>query len=134
MTNTEINNNLKYQLNILEKNFNSYSIDLSNLLVNLSSSKNFLIYQKTINMIINKNPKKLIETFIIKVLIYEEYIMNENDKFFLGELEKSSKNDDDLFEFKSIWLSINISQQNQIKSYMKLLCQIARKYFDLKYP
>ena len=51
-------------------------------------------------------------------------------------LTKKCKNADDrskIFEFKSIWGSLTQENKNMIKSYMQLLCSIARAYFNLIY-
>ena len=57
-------------------------------------------------------------------------------RFFLGESFSEITNNDEkmimkVFEFKNIWKKINIDNKNQIKNYMKILCQIARVYVDI---
>lgn len=127
-----IHNSLQKKVEILKKHFNNYCLILSSCLENINHS--FKIYKSFIEELVNNNSNKLLDTFIISVLKYEEYIMNGDDDFFLGNNYDDYKdNRIKVFEFKSIWTSLSEENKNVIKSYMKILCQIARKYFDLLY-
>ena len=126
------------QLNILIFHFNNYSKILSDYLVNLAPKSSIGKYKKIIDMLIRRKSPKLIENFIISALVYEDKIMMGDEDFFLGKTLENNKNIEDdqmknIFEFKSIWGLLDRDTHYTIKSYMKLLCQIARKYFDTKY-
>lgn len=129
---------LEEQLEILKKNFNNYSVILSVFLVNIAPNSSFRIYKPYIEHLASENSNKIIDTFILSVLKYENEIMNENESFFIGNSFDNDLDYDDekrlkVFEFKSIWTSLSDENKDVIKSYMKLLCRIARKYFNLVY-
>ena len=131
------------QIEILKKNFNNYSVTLSTFLANLLPDSSFKIYKPFIEELANENSNKLIDTFVLSILKYEKYIMEEDENFFLGKknYDDDLRNDNGVatnqdykmkvFEFKSIWALLNEENKSIIKSYMKLLCRIARKYFDI---
>lgn len=126
------------QLVILKKYFNNYSLFLASHLCNVAPKSCFKIYKPFIEKLVNDNSNVMIEGFILNVLKYENEINNEDESFFLGKkyddvTGNDSSNVNKVFEFKSIWFSLEDSDKSLIKSYMKLLCQIARKYFDLIY-
>lgn len=129
---------LQEELEILKINFNNYTVILSVFLANIAPDSSFRIYKPYIEQFANENSNKIIDTFILSALKYEEEIINGNEGFFLGKNYDSELDNDNekiikVFEFKSIWKSLNDQNKAVIKSYMKLLYRIARKYFNLIY-
>jgi len=129
---------LEEQLEILKKNFNSYSVTLSSFLAEIAPRSSFRLYKPVIEQLVNENSNKIIDTFVLTALKYEDKIMQEDDNFFMGknydnELEFDNEKIGKVFEFKSIWESLSDPNKSVIKSYMKLLCRIARKYYNLIY-
>jgi hypothetical protein len=131
---------LAEQTDILKKNFNNYAVILSDFLAGLNMSHSFKIYHPYIEQLSKENSNKLIDVFVLSALKYETYIMQGDESFFLGKNYDEELNDVDkednmirVFEFKTVWNKLDGQDKDMIKSYMKLLCRIARKYFDLLY-
>lgn len=124
------------KLSILIKNFNSYCVTLSTFMSSITSTFSIKIYRDEIIKLDKKQSNIIIDTFVLSILKYENHILEGNDSFFLGESFSEITNNDEkmimkVFEFKNIWKKINIDNKNQIKNYMKILCQIARVYVDI---
>lgn len=133
-----MNYSLEEQLDILKKNFNNYSLTLSVILADVNPCSSFGIYKSVIERLVNINSSKMIDTFILSALKYEDKIMEGDDDFFLkkdygNELGEDKNNIIKVFEFKSIWDTLCDQNKDIIKLYMQLLCKIARKYYDLVY-
>ena len=127
-------NAITHQLGILKKNFNMYSETLADFLASIAPKSSFASHKSTVKMLVAKNSGKLIDTFILSALMYEDHILAGDEDFFLGKCKsKNLGKPKDFIEFKLVWTSFDDDNKIHIKSYMKLLCQIARKYFDLKY-
>ncbi|AYV80953.1 MAG: hypothetical protein Harvfovirus11_15 [Harvfovirus sp.] len=127
-------NAVVYQLQILKKNFNIYSETLADFLGGIAPKSSFMLYKGTVKSLVSKNSDKLIDMFILSALVYEDEILSGDDDFFLGACKgKNVGKRKEFIEFKTVWNSFDDENRLQIKLYMKLLCQIARKYFDLKY-
>jgi hypothetical protein len=132
------NYSVKDQLEILKKNFNDYSLVLINFLAIVVPKSPFRLYKLYIEQLANERSNKIIDMFILSVLKYEDKILEGDEEFFLcknydGELNNDKNRILKAFEFKSIWKSVNDQNRSAIKSYMVLLCKIARKYFNLVY-
>lgn len=129
---------VKDQLEILKKHFNNYSITLSSFMSNIAPKSSFVTYSPYIEKLANENSNKIIDTFVLSALKYEDKIMNNDESFFLGKnYDNELNNENDkivkVFEFKQIWGTLGDQNKLVIKSYMQLLCRIARKYFNLMY-
>ena len=132
---SRVNNQVNNQVNMLIESFNANSNQLVNFMSNYVKTLTFKIYKTEFDRLIRLNSDVIIDTFVLKVLQYEEHIMNENDDFFLGYINNNNNSDSDnmnIFEFKSIWHNLNDQNKDAIKAYMKLLCNIASVYRDIK--
>lgn len=123
------------KIKILIQNFNQLSLTLSTFLANVAPNSTFMKIRGPIESLVNQNSNKIIDMFVLKALKYEEHIMSGNDDFFMGknyddDLDKDNNKIIKVFEFKSIWGILNDQNKDIIKSYMKILCEIARVYFD----
>lgn len=124
------------KINILVKNFNSYCVTLTAFVASITSNDNVKMYSSEVTKLERKQSNVIIDTFVLNGLKYEEQILEGNDSFFLGESFKEITNEDNnmimqLFEFKNIWKQLNDQNRDQIKKYLKILCQIARIYLNL---
>jgi len=124
------------QIQSLIENFNKYSLILSEFLIHVSNKTTFIIYNNFINQAVSTQPIKLIDSFVISVLKYESKIMDDDEKFFLNkDYDDDVKGDKEdircIVEIKNIWSVLDSDNKAQIKSYIKLLCRISRKYFNL---
>ena len=124
------------QIEILKRNFNNYSETLVSFLSKIAPRSSIIMYKPYIEKLCKANSNKIIDTFVINGLIHEEKIMREDEEYFMG-MSVSEKDDSDklrkIFQFKNVWKTLSSEDKHTIKSYMKLLCVIARKYFDLLY-
>lgn len=116
------------ELEILKIHFNNYSVILSTFLANISPNCLFTLYKSYIEEYQKQKSDIIIHMFISNALKYEKKILKGDDDFYSG---KKYDNQINIFEFKSIWKCLNDQNKSVIKSYMKLLCMIARKYCDI---
>lgn len=126
------------QLEILRSYFNNYSTTLAVFLSNLFPGSSFRTYRNEVENLARKNSTKMIDAFILSALEFEEEIMSGDEEFFLGrrkgERERGTKTSfPKVLEFKSIWGKLTDENKGVVKSYVQILCSVARKYFDLSY-
>lgn len=138
---------LSRKLKILVKNFNNLSLTLATFLGNIAPNSTFATFKRPIEKLVQDESTKIIDTFVLKALVYEKQILEGDEDFFIGKDYKSDLfdiygnkiNDESdnvimkVFEFKTIWKLLDDKNKEEIKEYMKVLCKIARKYFDLFY-
>jgi hypothetical protein len=120
----------------LTKHFNTYAGTLFAFLENIMQNATLKLVRPIINQLINDNSNKIIDMFILSVFQYEEQILAGDDNFFLNQDFGNGKLDSSelmqVFEFKNIWKTLTEENRTNIKSYMQILCKIARRYFNLK--
>ena len=132
-------NNEEYDVvQILISHFNDNSIVLVTFLKNYTKNQILDQIYPIIQNLVKEKSNKLIDLFVLKVLKYEDHIMEGNEDFFIGkdyESETSSNKSiiSKIFEFKELLKTLDDLNKNRIKEYMKLLCRIARRYFDTLY-
>lgn len=77
---------------------------------------------------------KVIEVFVVKVLVHKEEIDQGNDDFFLTK-SYDSEADGDTFilgiinELKKIWPQLKQQNRENLMQYMQYLCELAQSYF-----
>lgn len=85
-------------------------------------------------------PTLVIDIFCLKVLKYKNQIEDDNEyeKFFMGKNYNDDVSDvthinimDHIFELKNIWSTLNNTNKEVIRTYMKFLCGLAQDYFLL---
>jgi len=116
-------------LKTLRDDFNKESLKLikviqENIKIPLSE-----IYIDGIHKKIKKDSSFMINTFVLNALEYEDQIMDGDDNYFT----KKCDNKNDFLKFKIIWEKLGTKTKNIIKQSMKLLCIIARKYFNIQF-
>lgn len=127
------------KIQILIKNFNSYSSTLIVFIADVNPTDTIKFYRDEILKLESKQSNIIIDTFVLNALQYEDQILQGDDDFFLNQtfddITSKNENSDNLilkiFEFKNIWKKINDNNKTHIKNYMKILCQIARVYVNL---
>jgi len=82
---------------------------------------------------------KFIDNFVLNVLKYKKDIEARNENFFLTNNYSSEINNNQdymnkIFEFKTIWTTLNNTNKEYIFQYMSLLCILAENYFMIRYP
>ncbi len=134
--------------------FNNIALDLAR---NIASLRPYSMLGQNIDRIVKfgKTPAykyKFIEVFIIKALQYKDQIDAGDDAYFLQKDYTHEVNADlnniqslcqqnnisvdsdtifqKVFEFKEFWHTLNDSNKNAIKAYMRVLAQLAQDYFE----
>ena len=85
------------------------------------------------------NKRKIIDTFVAKVLIYKPQIDGGNEDFFLTKsydtdlkgVKESTSLTGKIFEFKGIWKKLKRENKDFVIQYMQILCILAQNYFLL---
>lgn len=124
------------QIQILIRHFNNYSATLFSFIETVVPSAIFQLYKPLVDKFIKDNSSKLMDKFIVTGFKYEDKIMSGDDNFFMetdnfDKISEAKDQTQDIFRFKKVWGSLDQANKDTIKEYMKLLCRIARKYFDL---
>lgn len=99
-------------------------------------AKNINDINNAISLLSAKNRTKFIDGFILKVLKYKKYIDDENEEYFLREIEKDEvknhrdikSNEINLFEIKDLWSHLKQEEKNLIFQYLQSLCIICNEY------
>lgn len=133
------NTNEKLQMCI--KMFNSLSEDMGNLLKKeFPYDQSMSIYSGVVSELIRNKPVEPISFFATNVYsndTYRKYIIEGNEKFFLGnsynELGTDAENVKMLFEFKNCWGKMNDSSKEYIKNVFKTLVKVTAQYIEEKY-
>lgn len=123
--------------NELIDKFNSTITGMINHVVKYHDD-DFTNCKKLIDISIFANPKLPINMFLEYIYKNDEYRVNireQNESFFMKELDKESKNKNQdyemmtkLFEFKTLWSKIDLTTKNFIKKSMMILVLICDKY------
>jgi hypothetical protein len=121
--------------------FNNMVLELASQIAILCPTSIIANNIDILQQLIKKNPKSIIDIFVMYVLKYKPLIDSGDDEFFLNntfERELSvvgnNINDNDLvkkaFEFKTIWKQLNQQNRDVVKQYMQFLCQLSLTYIS----
>src|SRR5207245_2334985 len=96
------------KLEILKKNFNNYSEILAVFLADVAPTSSFPMYKSLVQKLVRENSTKIIDTYVLSLLVFEKQIMDGDEDFFLGRSFNEDFSGDTgkiarVFEFKSIW-------------------------------
>ena len=117
--------------------FNNQILNLINDLNKLYPHETDIkLFNEKYKIIRYANPRIIIENFIAYVYPYKDFIMNNNEKFFL---EKNTSLDREFTEndvsltkvinFKKLWLKTSDENKDSIWKYFKVLIILAEKWF-----
>jgi len=136
-------------MNQFRDDFNITLLNLANNLACVCPDTFFSKNIKDIRMAINNpnNADVYINHFILKVLKFKQKINDRDESFFLGEngdpedlkkiYEELQKKDTSvmkrIFEFKSIWKTLNQVNKNIVIDHFIIMCDLADQYLLLKY-
>lgn len=140
----KLENDCLKQIAIMNKNlescidmFNNLIIGIGNI-IKLECSTNYVIniYSCYIENIIKKDPIEPISKFIINIYsndLYRQYIIEENEKFFITS--KNIVNDEDaekILHIRSCWKKLSQSAKTYIKNALKTMIDITDLYIIKK--
>lgn len=120
------------------KNFNNQLLDLSTQIQEMyPDDNNILLFLQTLKLLIKTNVKKPIEYFTKYVYIYKHEIMNENESFFISDINYSDINNNyipnldniiDILKLK--WNKMNDNSKQNIWKYLKVLVILREQYYS----
>lgn len=120
------------------KNFNNQLLDLSTQIQEMyPDDNNILLFLQTLKLLIKTNVKKPIEYFTKYVYIYKNEIMNENESFFISDINYSDINNNyipnldniiDILKLK--WNKMNDNSKQNIWKYLKVLVILREQYYS----
>jgi len=124
---------------ILVKDFNKTSIELATQLSKIVPKSIIAKNLSNLKFVISTQKKKLIETFILHVLIHKSKIDEGDENFFLNNnyddlTAADEENEQRVFEFKDIWGELSNENKQLVIQYMQCLCNLSQKYFLIKQP
>jgi hypothetical protein len=116
--------------------FNEVIIGIVKYITQFYGDMNTIKIQYVLEETIKKTPEELIFLFMCKIYNNDEYrknILAQNDLFFIGEdYSDLVKNDENkvaqIFQFKSLWKTIDDNTKTLIKKSMVALVNISREY------
>lgn len=122
--------------------FNTLLLDLVDQIIILFPKSILAGNKDVIEMIMEKNNKKIIDYFVMYILKYKKQIDSGDESFFLEntfseditsackEADKRDTNDifKKAFEFKTMWKTINKENKKVIIQYMQMLSSLALNY------
>jgi hypothetical protein len=133
MSKSEISQ-LTGEIEELKVGFNNIADQLAHVLIKIAPNSSLATFEKEFNTLIRQKSNKLIDTFVIDVLlVHKDKILAGDDTYFMGQEFKNVTNGDSanisrVFEFKEIWKSLSPESKLSIKQYMKILTLTADKY------
>ena len=111
-----------------------FSVQLAKVCPNSLISNNI----KLVHDVLSGHPDKIVGLFILYVLPDKEMIESDNEGYFMEKTYKDVTGNESklvsyVFEFKDIWKSLSVKNQNFVRQYMKAMCYYAMEYYKLKY-
>lgn len=123
--------------NVIIDEFKKISIELLDIVIDMSKNHLLVSFRQKIIDEILKNPKKIIDTFVINAYLnnnatYRRELIIGNENFFLNA--DYGSNEDTLgyiFQFKTFWGKLNEKEKILLKTYLITLCCYSDKRFIL---
>ena len=115
--------------------FNVILFQLIEELAEITDSPKFKLARNVYKTLIEKEPSKPIEQFIIKVLPIKEHVYSKNEKFFINYTEKDSTDEQSvihqLITMKPLWTKLTVENRDVIFQYLVQLCRASEHYLQL---
>lgn len=123
--------------NVIIDEFKKISIEFLDIVIDMSKNHLLVSFRQKIIDEILKNPKKIIDTFVINAYLnnnatYRRELIIGNENFFLNA--DYGSNEDTLgyiFQFKTFWGKLNEKEKMLLKTYLITLCCYSDKRFIL---
>ena len=118
-------------------NFNETSMSFLDFISTLCPGPKLEICKKLSKNIIQIEPNKLIEQFIVYMLEHYDYVISKDEDYFNNyDLNKIDNQIPSLFNLqyiKHILLNFSSKEKNLCFEYLIILSNYAKQYFKLKY-
>lgn len=116
-------------------NFNNMLFDLASQIAMICPTSIIATNIDIVKRLIKREPKKIIDIFVMYILKYKKQIDSGDDAFFINNKFTSEIGDDNslldkVFEFKTLWTQLNQDNRDIVKQYMQYLCQLALAYIS----
>jgi hypothetical protein len=115
--------------------FNVILFQLIEELAEITDSPKFKLARNVYKTLIEKEPSKPIEQFIIKILPIKEHVYSKNEKFFINYTEKDSTDEQSvitqLITMKPVWTKLTAENREVIFQYLVQLCRASEHYLQL---
>jgi len=118
---------------MITDNFNKTLITLLEQLFQITNEKKFRKYHILItNMLEDDNQKnKLIEQFIVNVLVHKDGIMKKDETVFTNiNISSESHYTNDIYNLRDIFVILSVENKNIVFDYLITLTHYAEKYFQ----
>lgn len=114
--------------------FNDIAYNLIVDLAEITDSSKIKMSKSVFKTIVEENPEKPIEKFIINILPHKEHILNKNTEFFINykfnEVEEKSILKD-ILSLKSLWNNLTETDKDNTFEYLLQLCNASEYYLKL---
>lgn len=124
--------------NMVIEEFKKIMVEMLDMVIDMSNNHLLISCRKKILDEINKNPKNIIDTFIIDAYIkdhglYRKEMIMGNESFFLNTECKTDNSDtlNYIFQSKNFWNNLDNDNKIILKTYLITLCCYSDKRFIL---
>lgn len=116
--------------NIIEQ-FNIIAYQLLEEIAEIIDTPKAKLSKSVFKTIIEKDPKKPIEQFIIHFLPHKEHIVSQNETFFMTYEIEGDEEVMKLISLKPIILNLSTENKKIVFNYLIQLCKASEYYFKL---
>lgn len=113
--------------------FNKISFQLLEELSEMTDLPKIKMGKSVLRNMIQTEPEKPIERFILEVLPHKKEILDKNEEFFINYQVESNEQSfvKELITMKSLWSSLSEENRNIVFQYLTQLCKAGEHYFKL---
>ena len=114
--------------------FNKISFQLLEELSEMTDLPKIKMGKSVLRNMIQTEPEKPIERFILEVLPHKKEILDKNEEYFINYQVESNDEQSfvkELITMKSLWSSLSEENRNIVFQYLIQLCKAGEHYFKL---
>jgi hypothetical protein len=114
--------------------FNKISFQLLEELSEMTDLPKIKMGKSILRNMIQTEPEKPIERFILEVLPHKKEILDKNEEYFINYQVESNDEQSfvkELITMKSLWSSLSEENRNIVFQYLIQLCKAGEHYFKL---
>jgi len=113
--------------------FNKILFQLLEELSEMTDLPKIKMGKSVLRNMIQTEPEKPIERFILEVLPHKKEILDKNEEYFINYQVESNEQSfvKELITMKSLWSSLSEENRNIVFQYLTQLCKAGEHYFKL---
>mgnify|MGYP004001577469 CR=1 FL=1 len=120
-------------INEIIENFNTVSLELADQIVQIYPDSLFANNTYRMKSLVKLSKTKLIDQFVIHILIYKKYIDEKDDYIFTDNSILEAIKDSKLLttlmsDIQTLWVNLNNTNKQKIFEYMQVQCYYANEY------